>query len=135
MSFENSPQLNNPTKPVRTFSGWVYRLRPVLLAVAGLMVVFDILFVAYQISPESFHALPGGLDGCLVTGSGAPVAATVSVDGLSRTTFEDGCFFFAILSPGEHQFQVETQAGIVYSQTVTILSDEAVGLGVIQIGP
>ncbi|NTU54970.1 MAG: carboxypeptidase regulatory-like domain-containing protein [Anaerolineales bacterium] len=135
MAFENSPKLKNPSKPVRTFSGWVYSLRVALLGFTVLLVVFDFLFLAYKIEPDWFTRPSGGLDGCIATSSGAPVAATVWVDNNSRSTFEDGCFFFASLTPGEHQFQVQTEAGIVYIQTVDIPSDQAIGLGIIQIGP
>jgi len=135
MTFENSPKLKNPSKPVRTFSGWIYTLRPVLITLSVLLVIFDILFLADKIAPEKFISPPGGMDGCLVTSSGAPVSATVWVDNISRPTYEDGCFFFAALKAGKHQFQVQTAAGIVYTQSVDILSDQAVALGTIQIGP
>jgi hypothetical protein len=135
MAFENSPRLNNPSKPVRTFSSWLYKLRPALLALTVLLVIFDILFLVYKIAPDKFIRPFGGLDGCLVTSSGVPVTATVWVDNISNPTYEDGCFFFAMLTPGKHQFQIQTEAGIVYTQTVVIPSDQAVGLGTIQIGP
>jgi hypothetical protein len=57
------------------------------------------------------------------------------MDTISRATDENGCFFFASLNPGAHQFRVQTGAGILYKKTVTIKSGQAVALGTIQIGP
>jgi hypothetical protein len=136
MAFENSPKLDHPSKPVRTFSGWVAILRrPVLLGLTTLLVLFDILFMAYKFAPGTFTPPPGGMDGCLVTGSGAPFSATVSVDAITTPTDGNGCFFFAALKPGAHLMQVQSSAGIVYKQAITIISSQAVGLGTIKVAP
>jgi arginase family enzyme len=37
------------------------------LGLTTLLVLFDILFMAYKIAPGKFTPPPGGLDGCLVT--------------------------------------------------------------------
>jgi hypothetical protein len=68
MALENSPKLDNPSKPVRTFSGWVAILRrPVLLGLTTLLVLFDILFMAYKFAPGTFTRPPGGMDGYIST--------------------------------------------------------------------
>ncbi len=135
MSLENSPRLDNPSKPVRNFSGWLQTLRPVLLALTALLVLFDIIFMVYKANPDRFRRAPGGMDGCVVTSGGAPVVATIWVGDISHPTDNDGCFFFAALNPGAQQLRVETSAGTLYKQTVTIKSGQAVGLGTLKIGP
>ena len=48
MAFDNSPKLDNPSKPIRTFSGWVAILRrPVLLGLTTLLVLFCILWAPH----------------------------------------------------------------------------------------
>jgi hypothetical protein len=95
MAFENSPKLDHPSKPVRTFSGWVAILRrPILLGLTTLLVLFDILFMAYKFAPGKFTPPTGGLDGCLVTSNGVPFTATILVDAISTPTDGNGCFFF-----------------------------------------
>jgi hypothetical protein len=135
MAFENSPKLGNPSKTARTLSGWVFQFRFLLVALTGILIVSASLFLINKKFMDQ-PALPtGGLDGCLVDRMGTPMMATVRVDQATASTYEDGCFFFSILTPGEHQFQVVVEENIVYVQTVNILSDQALGLGTIQIEP
>lgn len=135
MAFENSPSLKDPARKRFTLTGTLYKIRPLLLAGTGILILFDILFLIHLISPDTLSRPSGGLDGCLETMDGAPLAATVKIDNRSSSTFEDGCFVFQALSPGEHRLEVETDVGIIYIQMVTVRSDEAVALGTIEIQP
>jgi hypothetical protein len=86
----------------------------------------------YYVFPSIFHQQPGGLDGCLLSASGQPVAAAVKVGDAERQTYSDGCFFFASLPPGNRQLSVMTSTGVVLTRTVRIIPDQAVALGTVQ---
>ena len=134
MAFQNSPKLGNPTKPVLSLSGWLYRLRYLMAGLTFLLVVVDILVVLI-VRPDQIDATVGGMDGCLTDGRGQPVAASVAIGDQVRSTTADGCFFFAQLPPGTQQLRVQVDGNVVYGQNVNILSGQAVGLNSIQVMP
>jgi hypothetical protein len=78
------------------------------VVLAILVVLFDILILAFRLVPKKFSRPPGGMDGCLVSGSGMP---------------------------GIRQFRVQTSVGTLFKQMVTIKSGQAVALGTVKIGP
>jgi hypothetical protein len=71
---------------------------------------------------------PGGMDGCLRSLAGAPLAATLRVGNQFTVTDPDGCFYFAALPAGTQTLRVELSAG-VWQQPVMIYSNQATGLG------
>ncbi|MBM3150979.1 MAG: carboxypeptidase regulatory-like domain-containing protein [Chloroflexi bacterium] len=135
MTFEDSPKLGDATLPVRGAGNWKRRLWIPIIVIGVLLLAADGLYLAYNISPTLFTGPVGGLDGCIADASGAPVQATIWADDISRTTYEDGCFFFASLLPGAYKFRVETSSGFVYEQEIVINSGEALGLETIEVTP
>ena len=133
---ENSPRFDeHDPGPRFSLAGWIARHIRFLLAIAGVFAVLGILFLLYTVNHSLPAVQPGGLDGCVVSANGNPVPATVWVDNISRPTTADGCFFFASLSPGSHQFRVEAAGKQAWSQTVDIQSGQAVGLQNISVNP
>ena len=135
MAFQSSPKLDNPSKPVRTFSGWLYALRPAFLTLTVLLILFDIAYMALRTRGAGNPLPPGGLDGCITTKSGTPLVGTAKVGEVSSLTDENGCFFFPALQPGTQQLQITSDTGIVYQQAVSIVSNQAVELGTLKVGP
>jgi Carboxypeptidase regulatory-like domain len=134
---EDSPHFDeHGPSPHFSLTGWIARHIRFLLAIAGVFAALSVLFLLYTVNHHSLPAgQPGGLDGCVVSANGNPVPATVWVDKISRPTAADGCFFFAILSPGSHEFHVEAAGKQVWSQSVDIQSSQAVGLQNISVNP
>ncbi len=134
---EDDPRFGeHRVRPRFSLTGWIAGHIGVLLVVAGVFAALSILFLFSTVN----HSLlgggqPGGLDGCVVNANGNPVPSTVWVDNISRPTTADGCFFFASLSPGSHQFRIETAGKQVRLQTVDIQSGQAVGLQNISVNP
>jgi len=135
MAFENSPKLGDKQGSTSTISGKVYKIRRALMIVVAVMLALNIVFLTYRIAPSILLGAPGGLDGCVVTTNGNPVAATVWVDDESQQTYADGCFFFSSVLPGKHQFRVDFLGETRHEQSIQILSGQALGLGTIQIAP
>lgn len=134
MEFDQIPSYGGG-KPISdlTTRGWLARNRRWLFALAGIVILLDVLAAGYFIVPAVLSGPPGGLDGCILSTSGEPVLATVRVGGVTRYTYEDGCFFFPELPPGPNQFNVETSAGVVLTQDVDILPGQAVALGTVRL--
>jgi hypothetical protein len=78
-----------------------------------------------------FSGEPGGLDGCIVNSAGEPTTGTVQLETIQRPISADGCFFFAELSPGEHELVIEISDGSIIRKAVEIISGQAVGLEII----
>lgn len=129
MSFENSPKVGKRPRTPFDWHAWVRRHRLVLLGICGLILMGNLVFLSIQVAPVMLAPEPGGVDGCIVNATGQPLGAIVMVNGLSRHTFADGCFFFAHLPPGEQSLSVSTDMGIRWTQPVVIKSGKAVGLG------
>ncbi len=133
MHSERSPGFDQPKPRMpRITTGWIKRHRRSLWALLAVIVVVDLLVLAVFLSP-GMHEEPGGLDGCVATTAGTPLQTTVQVGDQRRTTFADGCFFFAALPPGRHQLRIETATGAISAVAVTIKAGEASGLGVITV--
>ena len=133
---EDSPRFDGyNARPPFSLAGWIAHHLRLLLAVAGVFAVLSLLFLFYTVNRSLPGAQPGGMDGCLVSPAGIPVTATVWVDSLSHPTTPDGCFFFASLSPGSHQFRVEAAGKPVWVQTVNIPSGQALGLQNVSVNP
>ncbi len=128
---ENSPKLDGtPSVQVNlTKSVYNYRRSIILLVVTmGLLLTVAILVIS---RPREIPA--GGLDGCVVSPDGVPLVAMVVVAKQSKSTFSDGCFFFADLPPGQHAVVIQPTLGGEWYGMVEIVSGKAVGLGEITI--
>ena len=110
MAFENSPRLDQPDKPGAPARPRFVLNRRGLLAVLGLALAFLLLAIGLAAAPKLRPAEPGGLDGCLQTQAGQPLAnTTVSVGTNTRLTGADGCFFWASLPAGDYQMVITAQ--------------------------
>jgi len=134
MAFENSPRLESPTVSRPSFLGRVHQFRHIILALAIAAALFSLAAMAIFLLRVVYSPQPGGLDGCLVTASGAPFVTTVRVGAVTVPTDMQGCFFFSSLPAGEQQLFVMTPGGEV-SQPTTIVSNQATILGAIRITP
>jgi hypothetical protein len=130
MAFENSPSLDQPseTRP-SSLKDRIYQNRRKWI-MAG--VIFAVLWLAgtgalFLLSSNVFSP-PGGAEGYLVTPTGQPAQALITISDVKVRTYEDGYFFFPELRPGEHEMIIETTYG-VWRQPVIIISDQAVDLG------
>ena len=132
MAFENSPSLNDPEKPRTPFSRWLYLKRRSLLALVVVAGVLLLVVSGLAVGPALQAARPGGLDGCLQTPDGKPLVTTVTIGTFTRSTYADGCFFFASIAPGETQLVISTvpQAMLI---PVKIEANKAVDLGTITV--
>jgi hypothetical protein len=134
MDFDQIPTYG-AGKPL-TDTSWRGRLkrnRGWLLLLVTVIILADALAAVRIFAPEVFYGSPGGLDGCIVSNAGAPVQATVTMNGIARQTYADGCFFFPELNPGVGSLTVETSAGVVLTMGVEIVSGEAVELGIVSL--
>jgi hypothetical protein len=106
MAFQNSPNFEDQTTNNKfSFKDWIGRhARPVLILLGGFFAL-DIILAAILLIPTQ-NTEPGGLDGCVLSADGKPVSATVQVNNISKSTYEDGCFFFPNLPPGEHEMTI-----------------------------
>jgi hypothetical protein len=131
MAFDESPEFGESgIKSRPTLRRWLTRHERALYAVTGVLSVIMLLLSARVLGP-SFLSEPGGLDGCLANASGEPVTGTVRVGSITHPVYDDGCFFFAELSPGAHELTIETSDGTILKQAVEIVPGQAVELGVI----
>ena len=101
------------------------RLRLFTRLVVGLCVLLLVYIIGRALIPVP---APGGMDGCLRSLDGAPLAATLRVGDQFTVTDPDGCFYFAAVPAGTQTLRVELPAG-VWQQPVTINSNQATGLG------
>jgi hypothetical protein len=101
------------------------RLRLFTRLVIGLCVLLLVYIIGRALIPVP---PPGGMDGCLRSLAGAPLAATLRVGDQVTATDPSGCFYFAAVPAGNQTLRVELPAG-VWQQTVTIYSNQATGLG------
>lgn len=131
MAFENSPILGEDgVVERRSLRAWLALHRRWLIILAALFLLADAWLIVQLVRP----AAPGGLDGCVVTASGQPVVSAIIRAGqVERMTFADGCFFFPSLQPGTYQVSIATDGEVVWSQPVTIISGQAVGLETIRV--
>ncbi len=136
MAFEHGPEIgDNGITEHRSLRGWITRHERALDIIIGILFIVILFLAGRVLYPSFFKSSPGGLDGCLTTSNGTPVSATVWVGDISRPTYADGCFFFPNLSPGVQQIRIETVSGQSSTQSVEIISGQAVGLGNIFIAP
>ena len=130
MAFENSPKFDSPTETrPATFQDRLYQNRRKWIT-AG--IVFAVVWVLgttflYLMTTNAFKE-PGGVEGYLVTVTGEPAEAVVTIDDVKKRTYDDGYFFFPELPPGDHEMIIETTYGI-WREPVTVLSGQAVDVG------
>jgi hypothetical protein len=130
MSFEQNPQFENgEIKSRQTLHDWLAKNERVLYAVIGILLVVTLVLSGRALG--NFSGEPGGLDGCIVNSAGEPITGTAQVETTQRPISADGCFFFAKLSPGEHELVIKTSSGSVITQPVEIIPGQAVELGVV----
>jgi hypothetical protein len=130
MAFEQSPEFGDGgIKSRQSLRDWLMQHERGLYTITGILLVLVAAMTA-RIFGVSITE-PGGLDGCVVTAAGEPAQGTVQVGLLQSPLYENGCFFFAELAPGVHEVLVQTADGIAFSQSVTIVSGQAVELGAI----
>jgi hypothetical protein len=134
MAFENSPRLDKPSVTQVSFWGRVYQFRRIILVLAVIVVLISSAALAILLVPAIYATPPGGLEGCLINTSGAPLVTTVRSGTISAATDANGCFFFPSLPAGGQQLIVTTPAREV-NLPVTIVSNEATSLGTITINP
>ncbi|MCD4672321.1 MAG: carboxypeptidase-like regulatory domain-containing protein [Anaerolineaceae bacterium] len=130
MAFENSPNFNDPseTRPA-TFKDRLYQNRRKWI-IAGILftVVWVLGLAALFLLTSNMLKPPGGAEGYLVTNTGQPAQAVVTIDTITQHTYDDGYFFFPELPPGEYELIIETNYGI-WREPVTIISGQAVDMG------
>ncbi len=130
MTFEDSPSIDaEPAETSKKINLDPRLIRRILWGGIGIWLIFLIgmVWLYFQSLPPK---LPyGGLDGCLVSETGEPVMAEIHLANQTRQTYENGCFFFAALQPGQYQLEITTAAGDTWQQSVNILPGEAVLLG------
>jgi len=132
MAFERSPEFGDGgIKSRQTLRELLAKNERVLYAVTGILIVIVLILSARVLWGAS--AEPGGLDGCIINAAGEPITGTAQADKSQSLISADGCFFFAELPPGEHELVIETSLGSSIKQAVTILSGQAVALGIITI--
>lgn len=129
MSLKNSPKIPRHPRPGFDLRAGIRRHRRAWLGVCVALVALNVGLLARQIAPAVTAPPPGGVDGCVRAANQQPIGATIWADDLARRTFADGCFFFARLTPGEHTLRFVADNGVAWTQTVTIKSGQAVGLG------
>jgi hypothetical protein len=136
MAFEHGPEIGeNGITEHRSLRGWLNRHERALDIFIGVLFIIIFFLASRVLYPSFLTSPPGGLDGCLTTSNGTPVSATVWVGNISRPTYADGCFFFPDLSPGMQQIRIETPSGQSSTQSVEVISGQAVGLGNILVTP
>jgi hypothetical protein len=134
MAFEQNPEFKDGgIKSHQSLREWLTKNERMLFVVTNILVVIVLALSVNVIGSSLFWGKPGGLDGCIVNAAGEPVTGTTQVEKTQRSTFADGCFFFAELSPGKHELTIKTSGGSVTSQMVEIISGQAVALGKITI--
>jgi len=134
VTFENSPSLDaNSTsgkKPPRLGAA---KVRILLYSLMGLLVVIFLGVVFSHLATRPSELPVGGLDGCVISPDGVPLVSSVEIGKQNKSTFSDGCFFFAAVPPGEYLITIKPSLGGEWSQKITILSGQAVALGEITI--
>ncbi len=132
MSFEKNPEFEDgEIKSRRTLRDWLMKNERIFYVVTGILLV--IVLVLFASVMDFFSGDPGGLDGCIVNAAGEPITGIAQVETTQSLISADGCFFFAKLSPGQHELVIAVSNGAVITQPVEIISGQAVGLGVIVI--
>ena len=134
MTFENSPSLDayitSGKKPPHLN---VVKIRVILYSVIGLLAIILIGVVFFYLATRPTELPVGGLDGCVVSTDGVPLVSMVEVGKHSKPTLSDGCFFIAAIPPGEYQINIKPSLGGEWTQTIQIISGQAVALGEITI--
>jgi hypothetical protein len=130
MAFQNSPRLEGNTKwqGGHIFINWISKYSRSMLLIIGLFFCLLISFSLVLILDDQLSK-PGGLDGCIVNAQYEPISATLQIKTLTKSTYEDGCFFFPNLEPGTHQLIITTKYGQVLELPVKIISGQATNLG------
>jgi hypothetical protein len=134
MTFENSPRLDKPSATRVSFLGRVNQFRHLILFLAIIVLLVSSAAMAVLLIPVIDAQTPGGLDGCLVSAAGSPLVTTVHIGTVTAATDASGCFFFPNLPAGGQQLIVTTASGEV-SLPVTIVPNQATGLGTITVKP
>jgi len=130
MAFQNSPSLEGNTnwQGWQNFIKWISKHSRFMLLLIGFFFCLLLSFSLVLILNNQLTK-PGGLDGCIVNAKYEPVSATLQIETLTKSTYEDGCFFFPNLEPGTHQLIITTQYGQLLELPVTIISGQATNLG------
>ena len=130
MTFENSPSIQNPNqhRPA-SIKDWAIRHKRVFFFGLLVLLVGWLAFIAVTVirNPVVKQAY-GGLEGYVLTPSGQPLAAELSIAGVTTHTYDDGYFFFNSLPAGSAELLIQS-GGNETRQSVTILSNQAVSLG------
>lgn len=130
MAFEKGPNLDGSVSARYRAGNWLNNhLRLILYVVIGLTVILAGLTLYVFLLGRPPDMPVGGLDGCLLTGEDTPLMAEIRIAGFSKTTGDDGCFFFASLPSGIHDLQVFPQQGQVWTIPVQIAVGQSVSLG------
>jgi len=137
MKLEKSPTLKDSLSPrsTPTLGELLSRYRWVLPVILGAILLLDAIALAFIMLNATGSPAVGGLEGCVQTAGGAPVsAATLTVAGSSRQTYDDGCFFFATLPAGDYELLIDTEGG-TWQESVSITAGQATSLGTITFNP
>ena len=134
MTFENSPSIQKPNqhRPA-SLKDWAIRHKRIFFFGLLVLLVGWLAFIAVAVirNPVVKHS-SGGLEGYVLTQSGKPLAAELSIAGVTTHTYEDGYFFFNSLPAGSAELLIQS-GGNKTRQSITILSDQAVNLGKIEL--
>jgi len=119
MAFEKSPIFNGEDiqQNRNILYNWISHPPRVLQILLGLLMILIILIVILNFIPAQ-NSNHGGLEGCVVNAKREAVSANVQIDGYSLSTYEDGCFFFPSLEPGEHLLVIQISSGQVLEHQV-----------------
>jgi hypothetical protein len=121
------------TKSLFSFPGnRFYRSQWKLLILAFGLLVIDIVIASSFRPGYNDSSLVGGLDGCLVDGSGSALLGTITVSGVKISTDANGCFFYPDLQPGIHNMVIHIGSQD-WENAVQIKKGEAHHLGQIEI--
>ena len=129
MAFERSPGLDG-TPQHRGLITWIFdhkRTMYIASAIAAGLLIAVLAFLLISSQPRDLVA--GGLDGCIVSPTDDPVAATARIADQTAATQDDGCFFFASVPPGDHTLVLRLDDGTVVQRKVTIVPGQATMLG------
>jgi len=130
MAFENSPKFDSPTESQpSTLKDRMYKNRKKWIR-GGIIfaVVWLLAITALFLMTSNFLRPPGGAEGYIVTVTGEPADALLTIGNVSQRPYDDGYFFFAEVPPGEYEMIIETTYGI-WREPVTIISGQAVDMG------
>ena len=130
MTLENSPRIQKPdqSRPASLRDWLIQRKRVFFVGLLALLVGWLVFVAVIVVKNSAVKQSPGGLEGYVLSQTGAPLAAQLSIADVTTQTYEDGYFFFNSLPAGTAELVIKS-GGKEMRQPVTILSDQAVNLG------